>query len=732
MMRRTSSSPANTATDDPPLHLSRRTGSRRRPIGGSHVDPNETSSLMDLTRLGAVTPTSYQRTIAFRRSFNVVLSAFLSVIATVICYRSIVSSIEIELIRLLFSAIFFILTYHATTSLLKLLFGNILAYAVDKGNKDPVPAEALLPETRIAILYPVYNEDPSRVVGSILATWDQLRVMKGTEDHYEFFVLSDSRPFLKRVCEEKAVFEARCLRPDIKLTYRWRSINSNAKLGNVMDFLRRFSADFKYMVVMDADSLMSGDAIHRMSLLCEGNDRIGIIQTNPVPILRTSIFGRMLQFSCQLYGAPFFKAIKHYHLSDSFYIGHNAIIRVAPFVDYCILPKLEGLPPWGGKPISHDLVEAALMSKHGFDVWFIPEIMGSYEEIPSNIIAFLIRERRWMQGNIQNIRVAWGFGLKHIHRDLLMSGFMAYFSSILWALFVVIMTIMQMGFIGGNGVAIDQIDYEFGTKYLLFFSVTLLFFPRLIGIVHCIASRSFRHHGGLLAVLCSCVLDTLFSALFAPIVMVFIVRFLLMYIKSIPVKWGTQDRDDDQVPWSECLRNFAIPVFCGILLLFMNIPVDLDSLCYDSDILPEVAPRFSLDDRLLWASPMIISLIFSPVICRLTSRGLPSFLTRKLFVTREEVEEPDIIQRMHDHTAYMESQISTLRTEMDALRYAYADPDFIRHHVHYTFTRASRLSEWPRDIAHDPSKFISAFYNRHDYLALCDMLSGGGIAKTAG
>ncbi len=699
--------------------LSRRYSGKRRSIGGSHVDPHETSSLLDLTRLRALIPTTQHRSIMIRRSLNVVLSTGLSAVSTVICYRSVVSSYDSEVIRSVFSLIFFILSYHATTSLLKLVFGNVLAYAIDKNLKDPLPAAALKPETRIAILYPVYNEDPARVVGSILASWEALRRLNGTDEHYEFFVLSDSRPFLNRVREEKSVLEARRIMPDIKLTYRWRSINSNAKLGNVMDFLRRFSADFKYMVVMDADSLMSGEAIHRLALLCEGNDRIGIIQTNPVPILRSSIFGRMLQFSCQLYGAPFFKAIKHYHLSDSFYIGHNAIIRVDPFVQYCILPKLEGPPPWGGKPISHDLVEAALMAKHGFDVWFIPEIEGSYEEIPSNIIAFLIRERRWMQGNIQNIRVAWGFGLKHIHRDLLMGGFMAYFSSIFWACFVAIMSVTQMGFLGGHDLKIDSPNVLIGTRYLLFYSITLLFFPRVIGIVHCLVFRSFKHHGGLLAVLLSCALDTLFSALFAPIVMVFVVRFLLMYIKSIPVKWGAQDRDDDLVPWTVCFRNFSIPLCCGLLLLVMSIPTDLDSLLFESDLFTAIAPNLSLDDRLLWACPMIASLLLSPVICRITSKNLPGFLQRKLFVTKEEANVPDIINRLYLFQSYINIVILDLKTENDAIAHAYGNRNFIAHHYHYTFKRHSRLDKFNENISNNI--FISSFQNREDYEKLCNI-----------
>ena len=79
-----------------------------------------------------------------------------------------------------------------------------------------------------------------------------------------------------------------------------------------------------------------------------------------------------------------------------------------------------------------------MMAAAGFEVWFVPEIEGSYEEIPANIIAFLVRERRWVQGNLQHIQFLLLSGLRAIHRETLLTGSMGYFAAPLWAMFLIV------------------------------------------------------------------------------------------------------------------------------------------------------------------------------------------------------------------------------------------------------------------------------------------------------
>jgi membrane glycosyltransferase len=45
-------------------------------------------------------------------------------------------------------------------------------------------------------------------------------------------------------------------------------------------------------------------------------------------------------------------------LGESHYWGHNAIIRVKPFIEHCALAPLPGEGSFAGSILSHDFVEA--------------------------------------------------------------------------------------------------------------------------------------------------------------------------------------------------------------------------------------------------------------------------------------------------------------------------------------------------------------------------------------
>ena len=47
------------------------------------------------------------------------------------------------------------------------------------------------------------------------------------------------------------------------------------------DFLRRWGRRFRYMIVMDADSVMKGEALVRMVRIMQADDAIGILQSAP-------------------------------------------------------------------------------------------------------------------------------------------------------------------------------------------------------------------------------------------------------------------------------------------------------------------------------------------------------------------------------------------------------------------------------------------------------------------
>src|SRR5262249_55505083 len=196
-----------------------------------------------------------------------------------------------------------------------------------------------------------------------------------------------------------------------------------------------------YMMMLDADSVTAGATIVRLVQLMEGRPDVGIIQTVPVAVNRRSLFARVQQFASRAYGPMFAAGLHYWQLGDGQYWGHNAIIRIAPFMAHCGLARLPGRPPLGGEILSHDFVEAALMGRAGWTTWLAYALGGSYEEVPSTLLEEMRRDRRWCQGNLQHLRLVFTEGLFGAHRALFLNGALSYMSALLWNAFLILSTI---------------------------------------------------------------------------------------------------------------------------------------------------------------------------------------------------------------------------------------------------------------------------------------------------
>ena len=302
-------------------------------------------------------------------------------------------------------------------------------YMISRTAPPDAPLDAA---ARTAIIMPIYNEDVARVFAGLRATYESL-ARRGALEHFDFFVLSDSIDADARVAELQAWMElARDVNGWERVFYRWRQHRIKRKSGNVADFCRRWGRQYRYMVVLDADSVMSGDCLVRLAQLMEANPNAGIIQTAPRAAGRDTLHARVQQFATRVYGPLFTAGLHFWQLGESHYWGHNAIIRVAPFMQHCALGRLPGRGSLSGEILSHDFVEAALMRRAGWAVWIAYDLPGSYEEMPPNLVDELQRDRRWCQGNLMNFRLFLMKGLHPAHRAVFMTGVMAYLSAPLW------------------------------------------------------------------------------------------------------------------------------------------------------------------------------------------------------------------------------------------------------------------------------------------------------------
>jgi len=249
-------------------------------------------------------------------------------------------------------------------------------------SRRATPDATIPDDARTAIVMPICNEDVQRVFAGLRATYESLQ-RTGHLEHFDFFVLSDSGDPDIRTAEADAWLHiCRALDGFGRIFYRWRRHRVKRKSGNIDDFCRRWGGKYRYMIVLDADSVMSGDCLTRLVQLMEGAPSAGIIQTAPRAAGRDTLYARIQQFATRVYGPLFTAGLHYWQLGESHYWGHNAIIRLDPFIKHCALAPIPGKGSLSGEIMSHDFVEAALMRRAGWAVWIAYDLDGSYEEMP--------------------------------------------------------------------------------------------------------------------------------------------------------------------------------------------------------------------------------------------------------------------------------------------------------------------------------------------------------------
>jgi membrane glycosyltransferase len=501
------------------------------------------------------------------------------------------------------------------------------AYSISRTAPPDAPID---PGARTALVMPIANENVPRVFAGLRATWESL-ARTGQDAHFDLFILSDTSDPDTRVAELAAWRE---LVADLgvqgRVFYRWRQHRIKKKAGNVADFCRRWGSRYRYMIVLDADSVMTGACITRLVQLAEANPNSGIIQTAPRAAGRDTLYARTQQFATCMYGPLFTAGLHFWQLGEAHYWGHNAIIRVEPFIRHCALARLPGRGSLAGEILSHDFVEAALMRRAGWAVWIAYDLPGSYEEMPPNLTDELQRDRRWCQGNLMNFRLFFASGLHPAHRAVFMTGVMAYLSAPLWFAFLLLATTMLAVETLGAPQYFSQPYQLFPTwpqwnpewaLTLLAATAVLLFLPKFLSVA-VVRRDHARRFGGRLRLVLSVLFEMLLSMLFAPIRMLFHTRFVVTALAGKTIRWKSPPREDSETPWSDAITRHGPGTILGLAWAALVLWLD---------------PAF-----LPWLAPVVGALALSIPLAVLTSRIAPGRRARRagLFMTPEETDPP--------------------------------------------------------------------------------------------
>lgn len=490
----------------------------------------------------------------------------------------------------------------------------------------PVPiatedsAAAPLPAT--AVVFPIHDEDAASVLARVEATWRSLQ-RTGRETVFHVFVLSDSRDPDRWIEEEIAWFHvARRVRAFGHVHYRHRPGNEGLKAGNLSDFLEHWGPNYRYMIVLDADSLMSGERMVSLVRRMEAEPHVGILQTIPGAIRARSLYARMQQFLIRMYGRLFMAGMDFWQGDDANYFGHNAIIRVRPFMANCRLPRLPWREPLGGQIYSHDFVEAALMRQAGWEVRVAHEFDGSYEEEPANVLESLRRHRRWCQGSLQHSWLLFSRDLPLASRCNFLLGILAYTGSLLWLLFMLFSTLVMVQFarsglslIATSGfVPLAGLSLQAHGALLFGLCLFLLFAPKLLCLADLLYDPSRRRlFGGVRTAGAGVLLESLFSFLTAPMAMLWHSYFVLSFTFGKGVVWAGQNREPEQrLGWRAAALSHGWMTLVGLAWGLVALATDPGAIGW---MLPVLGP---------WVLSIPLNVLFSSVALgdRLSRTGL--------------------------------------------------------------------------------------------------------------
>lgn len=523
---------------------------------------------------------------------------------------------------------------------------------------------------RTAVVMPVYNEETARTFAAVQAMREEVEAT-GFGSRFDWFILSDSTVADAWIAEERAFLALReTLGPQARLYYRHRSKNHHRKAGNIADFVTRWGGAYDHMLVLDADSLLTGDCIVQLAAAMEADPDSGIIQSLPLIINRNTLFARVQQFAARIYGPVIATGLSVWSGRDGNYWGHNAIIRTRAFAQACGLPDLKGSPPFGGHVLSHDFVEAALIRRAGWSVTMLPLLPGSYEESPPTLIDVAVRDRRWAQGNLQHARVIGSAGLALASRQHFATGIAGYLASPLWLaqLVIGIALVVQTAW-----VRPEYFTSEFGLypvwprfdpeRALKLFGLTMgiLLAPKFLGLILALFDPVTRRGaGGGLRLLLSALIEILLSALIAPIAMLIQSGSVFQILLGRDTGWNPQRRDDGSIPLADIVRRHRWHTILGIVT--------------------GIAAFAIATSLFLWMSPTILGLVLAIPISWISGK-LASGLALKrlgLLSTPEEREPPAIVRRAVQLAG---ESARHGRDEADALAALHADRALAESHI---------------------------------------------------
>jgi membrane glycosyltransferase len=497
---------------------------------------------------------------------------------------------------------------------------------------------------RVALLMPIYNEVPWFVLGNARSMLEELRDRGGVHS-YSMFILSDTRDDAIARQEQASVQALRAsLSPGLDLFYRRRADNTDRKVGNIADWVARWGGGYLAMLVLDADSLMTGRAIARLADALAKDPGAGLIQSFPQLIGAQSVFGRMQQFASGVYGLALAEGVSRWCGQDGNYWGHNAIIRTAAFASCAGLPHLRSRRGRDSLIMSHDFVEAGLLRRAGWGVRFLPRIRGSYEETPQTLIDHILRDRRWCQGNLQHLGLLGSAGFRSMSRFHMLHGAIGYLMSPIWFALLVMWALIGQGqdasvltyFSETNPLMPTWPELTEGRQMVIIVMMYgMLLAPKLLAVAALrLTGARYGDFGGGWRFALSFVSELLLSIIYAPILMVQQMIAVFRIVLGLQHGWSPQAREGGKYGLATLFKVHGLETVSGTALM-TGILVGL------------VSP---------WLLPIAASLVLAVPLSALS--GLSMGGDAGWLATREVFREPPVTRSARHYRSELKSLLT--------------------------------------------------------------------------
>lgn len=476
-----------------------------------------------------------------------------------------------------FGAIGFLMLFAITLPWSVMGFWNaLIGFLIMRLSRDPaVTVNPLAASIRgdepiaasTALLMCIRNESPDPVTRNLQPLLEGL-AEAGVAAKFHVYILSDSS-FPDVIAEETALFDAFIAqwKGVVPVTYRRRAINTAFKSGNIRDFCDRWGADHEFAITLDADSFMPADAVLRLIRIAQANPSLGILQTLIVGMPSVSVFARVFQFGMRLGMRSYTMGATWWQGDCGPYWGHNAIIRLAPFIAHCHMPVLPGEGPLSGYVLSHDQVEAVMMRRAGYEVRILPVEGMSYEENPPTLMEFSRRDLRWLQGNMQYWQLLGLPGLKPVSRFQLIFAIWMYLGSPAWMAMIAIGTIMLALRDTPQG---PSLPVEAGPGTWLFAIMTVMTFaPKIATVADVLITRRLRRaFGGTLVFAANIAAEMLFMILLTPSIALSHTIFMArLFVFRRGGTWTSQSRQSHAVPFGMAFAKLWPQTLAGCFVL---------------------------------------------------------------------------------------------------------------------------------------------------------------------